>query len=86
MIRITEAARELGVCADRLKRLEAAGLFVARRDIAGQRRYAREDIARLHAILYPAASAASAHVGTTPTGGNEADGTGNVPAQLSGQG
>lgn len=53
MFRIGEVARQLGVCPDRLKKLEVAGLFTAQRDLAGQRRYAREDVQMLHRILFP---------------------------------
>ena len=67
MKRIGEVAEVLGVCPDRLKRLEAAGLFTPQRDCAGQRRYDVDDVARLRALLYPASGVRSAHLadGTT---------------------
>ena len=59
MLRITGAAKVLGVCPNRLRRLECAAdgtRFIAQRDIAGQRRYSAEDIATLRRIFYPSAS------------------------------
>ena len=50
MMRIGEVSNILGVCSDRLKRLEAAGLFTPQRDCV---RYAPQDVERLRAILYP---------------------------------
>jgi DNA-binding transcriptional MerR regulator len=51
--RIAETARTLGYCAESLRRLEAKGIFIARRDRSGHRRFSEEDIERLKAILVP---------------------------------
>ncbi len=60
MYRIGEVARQLGVHPDRLRKLEAAGLFTPTRDLASQRRYGAEDIAALRRILYPSAPTSEA--------------------------
>ena len=65
MKRITEVARQLGVCAATVRRLEANGQFLPTRDRAGQRRFSNDDVARLRAILYPA---------TPRTSGNGSEG------------
>ena len=52
LIRIAEAARQLGCCATTIRRLERDGVFVATRDRAGARRFSAEDIEALRRILY----------------------------------
>jgi len=53
MVRITEAARRLGVHPDTLRNLERHGLVSIQRDWAGDRRYTPEDLDRLRALLFP---------------------------------
>jgi MerR HTH family regulatory protein len=62
-MRITSAARELGISADWLRRLERHGrLPPARRDLRGHRRYTAEDVHLLRQTLFPTGA------GTTPRG------------------
>lgn len=54
LLKVNEAARELGVSEAWLRRAEGRrGVPKARRDINGWRVYAQEDIARLQVILTP---------------------------------
>lgn len=53
-MRIQEAARELGVSADWLRRLERMRRVPpASRDVNGHRRYTRKHIADLRRLLFP---------------------------------
>ena len=53
-MRITNAARELGISADWLRRLERHGRVPpARRDLRGHRRYTAEDVHLLRQTLFP---------------------------------
>lgn len=52
LVRIAEAARQLGCCAATIRRLERDGLFTSTRDRAGARRFSTEDIEALRRILY----------------------------------
>lgn len=52
MLRIGEAARELGVSRDTLRRFEARGLIEPVRDWVGQRRYNRERLAALRGRIF----------------------------------
>jgi excisionase family DNA binding protein len=49
-LRISEAARQLGVSAQYLRLLEAEGKIPARRRVFGCRVFSREDVARLKAM------------------------------------
>lgn len=51
-IRIAEAAREIGVSRDTLRRLERAGKIAPVRDHAGHRRFSGDDIRKLTQILF----------------------------------
>lgn len=53
MLKITEAARQLGVHPDTLRNLERRGLIRVQRDWSGARRYSADDVNRLRALLYP---------------------------------
>lgn len=54
-MRITAAARRLGISADWLRDLERAGRVPrARRDVSGHRRYSEGDIRRLRRLLFRA--------------------------------
>jgi len=55
-MRITEAAQQVGLSISTLKRLEKRGLIHPRKDRNGQRRYTIDDIQRIRALYYPAAS------------------------------
>ena len=55
-MRITEAAQQVGLSISTLKRLEQRGLIRVRKDCNGQRRYTIDDIQRIRALYYPAAS------------------------------
>ena len=52
-MRITDAARELGVHPDTLRAWERRELFKARRDWTGARRYTAEDLSRLRQLIFP---------------------------------
>jgi len=71
MLSITEAAHELGVHPDTLKRVERTGLFIPQRTRAGARRYDAAAIEAVRALLYPVASDAPAKTGE---GGHSGDG------------
>jgi DNA-binding transcriptional MerR regulator len=58
--RIGEAARELGVSAMTLRRLEKAGKANLGRDWRGRRVFSDEDLAQLRQLLYPTQSRAVA--------------------------
>jgi len=58
--KISEAARQVKASAWTLRALERRGLFRARRDWTGARRYSEEDIQKLRAILFPAPEAGKA--------------------------
>jgi DNA-binding transcriptional MerR regulator len=64
MLNITETASALGCHPDTLRRLEREGLFQARRDRRGARRYTPQDIDCLRDVLYQAEPAHPA--GSTP--------------------
>jgi len=52
-MRVSDVARELGVSADWLRRLERQGrLIPARRDVNGYRRYTTRDVSRVRAVLF----------------------------------
>src|SRR5438552_13685243 len=53
MLRIAEAARQLGCHPDTLRNLERRRLIQPRRDWTGARRYAPEDLDRLRALMFP---------------------------------
>ncbi|HLG44081.1 MAG TPA: MerR family transcriptional regulator [Nitrospirales bacterium] len=53
--KISEAARQVKASAWTLRALERRGLFQARRDWTGARRYSQEDIQKLREILFPSA-------------------------------
>ncbi len=59
-MRITQAARELGISISTMKRLERQGLVQVQRDKNNQRRYSYSDIATIRAIYYPTALAPTA--------------------------
>ena len=52
MMNLTDAASHLSCHPDTLRRLERSGLFRARRDRRGARRYTDGDLAAVQAILY----------------------------------
>lgn len=52
MPRIGEAAQEVGVSRDTIRRLERRGLITPARDWAGHRRYDEETIQRLRELVY----------------------------------
>jgi excisionase family DNA binding protein len=53
-MRINEVAKQLGVSADLLRRLERTGVLPpARRDRSGHRRFNESEIEQLRKILYP---------------------------------
>jgi DNA-binding transcriptional MerR regulator len=53
-MRVTEAARDLGISSDWLRRLERAGTIpLAPRDLHGHRRYTPELVAVIRERLYP---------------------------------
>lgn len=54
-LRISEAAQRVKASVWTLRALERRGLFRARRDWAGARRYSEEDIQRLRVLLFPQA-------------------------------
>jgi DNA-binding transcriptional MerR regulator len=59
LMKVNEAARELGVSEAWLRRAEGRGRIpMARRDINGWRVYSEEDIAALRAVLVPTLPAA----------------------------
>ena len=62
-MRITAAARALGISISTLKRLEHQGVIQVQRDWNGDRRYSAEDVQRIRAIYYPKVSAVAP---TTP--------------------
>ena len=54
MLRVNEAARELGISEAWLRRAEERGRIPkARRDINGWRIYTEEDVANLREVLFP---------------------------------
>ena len=54
LLKVNEAARELGVSEAWLRRAEGrVGIPKARRDVNGWRVYTAEDIAKLRAVLLP---------------------------------
>ena len=53
MLSITEAAHQLGVHPDTLRRIERGGVFTPQRTRAGARRYTVEDVEALRTLLYP---------------------------------
>lgn len=56
-MRVIDAARELGISPDWLRRLERAGRIPAPpRDLAGHRRYRPEDVEAIKRVLYPHAA------------------------------
>jgi len=55
-MRIAQADQQLGISPTTLKRLEKRGLIYPRKDCNGQRRYTIDDIQRIRALYYPAAS------------------------------
>jgi len=53
-MRVSEAARELGISRDWLRRLEKEGQIPAPpRDLAGHRRYTPEHLDRIRKVLFP---------------------------------
>lgn len=67
-MRITAAARALGISISTLKRLERQGVIQVQRDWNGDRRYTDSDIAAIRAIYYPPAPAPTP---TTPDTANQ---------------
>ena len=59
-MRVTEVARQLGVSADWLRRLEREGRIpAALRDLNGCRRYSELDVERLRSVLFGVQQASS---------------------------
>jgi excisionase family DNA binding protein len=53
-LRIAQVAKQLGVSADLLRRLERARVLpLARRDRSGHRRFTETEVEQLRKILYP---------------------------------
>lgn len=51
-VRITEAARQVGVHPNTLRRLEKRGVIVARRDWVGHRFFSPEELKKIEKILF----------------------------------
>jgi len=62
LLRIGEVARQTGLHATTIRRLEQRGLLPPpRRDWAGHRRFAPDDLDRLRALMFPARGESPGH-------------------------